>query len=166
MAFKFRFQQLLNIAIHDEDAVKARLAVKDGQIAEAETQINKYIEEYNEALEAKAISLLAGLMDQVRMYPLFLARLANARSFYEEERDRLRDQRAKIVLELNEKRRVRKTYERILERDRKRHVTQEQKRDQKRLDDFASRLGRLKPGEASDAGYDDAGPENRPGQEG
>lgn len=165
MAFKFRFQQLLNIALHDEDAVKARLAVKDGQIAEAEAQINKYIEEYKEALEAKAIDLLAGRMDQVRMYPLFLARLANARSFYEEERDRLREQRAKIIVELNEKRRVRKTYERILERDRKRYVTIEQKRDQKRLDDFASRIGRPRPGEAPDTG-EDAGPENRPGQEG
>jgi|GEM_PF-746984 len=152
MAFRFRFQQLLNIAIHDEDAVKARLAIKDGQIAEAEAQVTKYICEYNEALEAKAIDLLAGRMDQVRMYPLFLARLMNARSFYEEERDRLRDQRAKILIELNEKRRVRKTYERILERDRKRYVTHEQKQDQKRLDDFATRLGRPRPGEAGDAG--------------
>ncbi|HOT28285.1 MAG TPA: flagellar FliJ family protein [Candidatus Ozemobacteraceae bacterium] len=162
MAFRFRFQQLLNIAIHDEDAVKARLAVKDGQIAEAEAQIQKYIDEYNIGLEAKAIDLLAGRMDQVRMYPLFLARLANARSFYEEERDRLMEQRAKIVVELNEKRRVRKTYERILERDRKRYVTREQKLEQKRLDDFASRLGRLKSGEEAN---EPAVPAN-PGQEG
>ncbi|HEY9069274.1 MAG TPA: flagellar export protein FliJ [Candidatus Ozemobacteraceae bacterium] len=152
MAFKFRFQQLLKIAQHEEDAVKARLAVKDGQIAEAEMQIDKYIREYGEALEAKAIDLLAGRMDQVRMYPLFLSRLMNSRSFYEEERDRLREQRAKILLELNEKRRVRKTYERLLERDRKRFVTREQKLEQKRLDDFASRLGRLKPGEDDGAG--------------
>ena len=162
MAFRFRFQQLLNIAIHDEDAVKARLAVKDGQIAEAEAQIQKYIDEYNIGLEAKAIDLLAGRMDQVRMYPLFLARLVNARSFYEEERDRLLDQRAKIVVELNEKRRIRKTYERILERDRKRYITREQKLEQKRLDDFASRLGRLKPGEDAN---EPVVPAN-PGQEG
>lgn len=162
MAFRFRFQQLLNIAIHDEDAVKARLAVKDGQIAEAEAQIAKYIDEYNQGLEAKAIDLLAGRMDQVRMYPLFLSRLVNARSFYEEERDRLLEQRAKIVAELNEKRRVRKTYERILERDRKRHVTREQKLEQKRLDDFASRLGRLKPGEE----VPEPAATGNPGQEG
>ena len=162
MAFRFRFQQLLNIAIHDEDAVKARLAVKDGQIAEAEAQIQKYIDEYNIGLEAKAIDLLAGRMDQVRMYPLFLARLANARSFYEEERDRLLEQRAKIVAELNEKRRIRKTYERILERDRKRYVTREQKLEQKRLDDFASRLGRLRPGE----GVSEPAEPGSPGQEG
>ncbi len=152
MAFRFRFQQLLNIAVHDEDAVKTRLAIKDGQIAETEAQITKYIHEYNEALEAKAVDLLAGRMDQVRMYPMFLSRLMNARSFYEEERDRLREQRAKILLELNEKRRVRKTYERILERDRKRYVTREQKQEQKRLDDFATRIGRPVPGEAEDAG--------------
>lgn len=162
MAFRFRFQQLLNIAIHDEDAVKARLAVKDGQIAEAEAQIAKYIDEYNQGLEAKAIDLLAGRMDQVRMYPLFLSRLVNARSFYEEERDRLLEQRAKIVAELNEKRRVRKTYERILERDRKRYVTREQKLEQKRLDDFASRLGRLKPGEE----VPEPAATGNPGQEG
>jgi len=98
MAFRFRFQQLLNIAVHDEDAVKTRLAIKDGQIAETEAQITKYIHEYNEALEAKAVDLLAGRMDQVRMYPMFLSRLMNARSFYEEERDRLTNLPADVTL--------------------------------------------------------------------
>jgi len=63
---------------------------------------------------------------------------------------------------LNEKRRIRKTYERILERDRKRYVTREQKLEQKRLDDFASRLGRLRPGED----VSEPAESGSPGQEG
>ena len=41
MAFVFRLNQLLQIAIHEENEVKDRLAKKDGQIAELAAKIQK-----------------------------------------------------------------------------------------------------------------------------
>ena len=64
MAFRFRFQQLLNIAIHDEDAVKARLAIKDGQIADSEVeQADQALQTIKAALEQGG----AGMADVVRV---------------------------------------------------------------------------------------------------
>ncbi len=139
MAFSFRFQQLLNLTIHEEDEVKRRLAIKDGQIAELDAKIARLWQEHDAALEEKAQALLAGRMDTVRLYHPYLLRLTRTREHHEEEKERLQAQREKIVAELAEKRRQRKTYEKIRERDEKAYRKEQLRLDQKRLDGFTSR---------------------------
>jgi len=139
MAFVFRFQQILQICIHEEDEVKGRLARKDGQIAEVNAKIQKYKDEYDQALEQKIVDLSNGDMQKVQMYPAYLARLQQSWEYEEEERERLEIQRQKILAELMEKRRNRMTYEKILEKDAANYKKEQLKREQKRLDEFGNR---------------------------
>lgn len=139
MAFVFRFQQVLQICIHEEDEVKNRLAHKDGQIAEVNARIQKYKDEYGQALEQKIVDLSAGDMQKVRMYPAYLARLQQSWEYEEEERERLELQRQKILAELMEKRRSRMTYEKMREKDAAQYKKEQLKKEQKRLDEFGNR---------------------------
>ncbi len=142
MPFSYRFQHLLRLAEHEEEEVRRRLAVKDGQIAAVEAEIRKIQLERQLGLEAKAVDLLAGAMEKVRLYPAYFLRLQNREDYQNEELERLRKQREKIAQEMAEKRQVRKTYEKIRERDENLYKKEEQRRDQKRMDEFASRLNR------------------------
>lgn len=100
MAFIFRFQQILQICLHEENEVKNRLAQKDGQMAEVRAEIKKLRDEYAQALEQQVIDLQAGNMTKFQMYPAYLARLQRAWEYQEEELERLEKQRQKIVEEL------------------------------------------------------------------
>ncbi|HNV69715.1 MAG TPA: flagellar export protein FliJ [Candidatus Ozemobacteraceae bacterium] len=142
MPFSYRFHHLLRLAEHEEEEVRRRLAMKDGQIAAAEAEIRKIQLERQHGLEAKAVDLIAGAMERVRLYPAYFLRLQNREDFQNEELERLRKQREKIAQELAEKRQTRKTYEKIRERDEAVFKKQEQRRDQKNMDEFASRLTR------------------------
>lgn len=143
MGFKFRFASLLRFALHEEDAVKQRLAIKDGQVAAEEASIRKVKTEIDIAVDGQSRSLISGNMDFIRLYPPYIRRLEKAREFHEDELVRLRQQREKILVELAEKRRVRRIYEKLRERDEKRYNKAELKRDQKRMDDFAGRGSRV-----------------------
>ena len=72
MAFVFRLNQLLQIAIHEENEVKDRLARKDGQIAELAAKIQKYKDDQQNALVQQQQDLLAGDLSKVQMYPAYL----------------------------------------------------------------------------------------------
>lgn len=150
MAFVFRFQQLLRIAEHEENEVKNRLAKKDGQIANENREIDKFKEEFNQALEQQSFDLQQGDMVKLQMYPAYLARLQKSWEFHEEELERLEKQREKIILELLEKRKNRKTYDIMKENDKKAYIKEQQKKDQARLDEFGNRLKR------QEENYDDA----------
>ena len=139
MGFKFRLQSLLRFAEREEDEVKKRLAIKDGQIAAEEATIRKLQGEIDTAIDGQAQALIAGNIQFVRLYPLYIKRLEKTREFHEDELQRLRQQREKIIAELAEKRRVRRIYEKLRERDEKRYKKNELRRDQKRMDDFAGR---------------------------
>ena len=139
MGFTFRFASLLRFAEHEEDAVKQRLAIKDGQISAEEASIRKLQGELDVAVDGQSKALVAGNMDFIRLYPAYIRRLDKTREFHEDEIGRLRQQREKILVELAEKRRVRRIYEKLRERDEKRYIKAELKRDQKRMDDFAGR---------------------------
>lgn len=139
MAFVFRFQQILQICIHEEDEVKSRLAQKDGQIAEVNARIQKYKNEYDQALEQKIVDLSAGDMQRVQMYPAYLARLQQSWEYEEEELERLEIQRQKILAELMEKRRNRMTYEKMRDKDAAAYKKEQLKKEQKRLDEFGNR---------------------------
>ncbi|GAB4275838.1 MAG: hypothetical protein Kow0029_17250 [Candidatus Rifleibacteriota bacterium] len=140
MPFVFRFQQLLQICIHEENEVKNKLARKDGQIAETNASIKKLKDEYAQALENKIIDLNAGNLFKVHLYPAYLARLQKSWEYHEEELERLLKQREKILQELIEKRKNRKTYEKMRENDEKAWKKEQQKREQKLLDEFGSRM--------------------------
>ncbi|MFZ5949451.1 MAG: flagellar export protein FliJ [Candidatus Rifleibacteriota bacterium] len=150
MAFKFRFQQILQICIHEENEVKNQLARKDGQISEANASIRKFKDEYATALQNKIIDLQNGDMLKLQMYPAYLARLQKSWEFHEEELERLIKQREKIMQELMQKRRNRKTYEKMRENDEAVWRKEQQKREQRNLDEFGSRL-KTGRGENSDA---------------
>lgn len=147
MAFKFRFQQILQICIHEENEVKNQLAKKDGQIAEANAQIKKFKNDYAQALHDKIGDLQQGNMVKLQMYPAYLARLKKSWEFQEEELERLHKQREKIMNELMEKRRNRKTYEKMREKDEIIWKKEQQKREQRNLDEFGSRLKSGQEGE-------------------
>ncbi len=138
MAFVFRFQQVLQIRLHEENEVKGRLAKKDGQIAEVNAQIKKFRDEYDSALEQKIVDLTAGNMQKIRMYPAYLARLQNSWEYYEEELERLEKQRQKILEELLEKRRDRMTFEKMREKDEALYKKEMLKKEQKKLDEFGN----------------------------
>jgi flagellar export protein FliJ len=139
MPFTFKFAHLQRLAIHEEDQVKKRLAIKDGQIAEVDKQLGDLKEKVRIALDDKVQDLLEGNMAKVRMYMPYLTRLDKERDFHLEERSRLANQREKILLELAEKRQVRKTYDKLQDRHAAVFKKTELKRDQKRMDDFAGR---------------------------
>lgn len=148
MSFVYRFRQLLEISIFEENEVKSRLAIKDGQIADVKREINKYKEEHSNALLQKTEDLKNGDMTKIRLYPAYLLRLKNAWEFQEEELERLEKQREKILQELIEKRKNRKTYEKMKEKDKLKWKKEQDKREQKQLDEFG---GRLKKGGFEDA---------------
>lgn len=138
MAFVFRFQQILQICLHEENEVKGRLAKKDGQIAEVRSMINKFKDEYATALEQKIVDLNAGNMQKIQMYPAYLARLQNSWEYQEEELERLEKQRQKILEELMEKRRNRMTYDKMREKDEAVYKKELLKKEQKKLDEFGN----------------------------
>ncbi|MFZ2960521.1 MAG: flagellar export protein FliJ [Candidatus Ozemobacteraceae bacterium] len=142
MAFIYRFASLLRLALHEENQVKSRLAIKDGQIAAEEAKIKKIVDEREGAFIEQARDLTSGNMERVRMYPLYLRRLQKSQDFFEEELQRLRLQREKILVELSAKRRARMIFEKLRERDEKRYKKLELKQDQKRMDEFAARAGK------------------------
>ncbi|HNX76470.1 MAG TPA: flagellar export protein FliJ [Candidatus Rifleibacterium sp.] len=139
MAFVFRLQQILQICLHEENEVKGRLAKKDGQIAEVRMLIKKYKDDYDEALEQQSIDLQAGDIVKVQMYPAYLKTLQRSWEFQEEELERLEKQRQKIVAELLEKQRSRKTYEKMRESDEANYKKEQLKKEQKRLDEYGNR---------------------------
>ncbi|OGK05597.1 MAG: flagellar export protein FliJ [Candidatus Riflebacteria bacterium GWC2_50_8] len=150
MAFVFRFQQILQICLHEENEVKTRLAQKDGQIAGIKAEIKKFKDEYAQALDNKILDLQAGNMTKVQMYPAYLARLQRAWEFNEEELERLEKQRQKIVDELMVKRRSRMTYEKMREKDEAAYTKEMLKKEQKKLDEYGNRI-RKSAGDNDDA---------------
>lgn len=139
MAFVFRLNQLLQIAIHEENEVKDRLARKDGQIAELAAKIQKYKDDQDAALIQQHQDLLAGDISKVQMYPAYLNMLKKSEIFYTDEMELQQKQREKIMAELLEKQRNRKTYEKLREADEAKYKKEMLKKEQKQLDEFASR---------------------------
>ena len=139
MAFVFRLNQLLQIAIHEENEVKDRLARKDGQIAELAAKIQKYKDDQDAALIQQHQDLLAGDISKVQMYPAYLNMLKKSEIFYTDEMEIQQKQREKIMAELLEKQRNRKTYEKLREADEAKYKKEMLKKEQKQLDEFASR---------------------------
>lgn len=150
MSFVYRFQQILQICIHEENEVKGRLAKKDWQIADANAQIKKFKNDYAQALEQKLIDLQAGDVIKVQMYPNYLALLQRSWEYQEEELERLEKQRQKILAELLEKRRNRKTYEKMRENDEARYKKEMLKKEQRKLDEYGNRQ-KKSPEEPEDA---------------
>lgn len=139
MSFKFRFQQILEICLHEENEVKGRLAKKDGQIAETNLAIKKFKDDYSAALEQQMVDLQAGDIMKVQMYPNYLKMLQRSWEYQEEELERLEKQRQKIVEELLEKQRNRKTYEKMRENDEEHYKKEMLKREQRKLDEYGNR---------------------------
>lgn len=150
MAFVFRFQQLLQICLHEENEVKGRLAKKDGQIAEVNLKIKQFKKDYDAGLEQQSLDLQAGDIIKVQMYPAYLKTLQRSWEFQEEELERLEKQRKKIVEELLEKQRSRKTYEKMRESDEISYKKAILKKEQKRLDEYGNRP-KKGPGEVENA---------------
>jgi flagellar FliJ protein len=140
MAFVFRFQQILQICIHEENEVKNQLARKDGQIAEVKALIQNYRDEHAEALVNQTEDLKRSDMLKLQMYPAYLSRLNKSREFQEEELERLEKQRERILQELTAKRKNRRTYEKLREKDELVWRKEMQKKEQRNLDEFGNRL--------------------------
>ena len=139
MAFVFRLNQLLQIAIHEENEVKDRLARKDGQIAELAEKIKKYQDDQESALIQQQQDLLAGNLSKVQMYPAYLKVLKKSEIFYSDEMELQQKQRQKIFEELQEKQRKRKTFEKLREVDEAKYKKEMIKKEQKLLDEYSSR---------------------------
>ncbi len=139
MAFVFRLNQLLQIALHEENEVKDRLARKDGQIAELAAKIKKYQEDQKTALVQQQQDLMAGDLSKVQMYPAYLNMLKKSEIFYSDEMELQQKQRQKILEELQEKQRNRKTFEKLREADEAKYKKEMLKKQQKALDEFGSR---------------------------
>ncbi len=139
MAYVFRLNQLLRLAIHEENEVKNRLARKDGQIAELEAKIKKYQDDQETALIQQQQDLMAGDFSKVQMYPAYINALKKSEVFYSDELELQQKQRQKIMDELIEKQRNRKTYEKLREADEAKYKKEMLKLQQKQLDEFGSR---------------------------
>lgn len=137
--FNFRFQQLLDIASFEEDGIKNRLTAKNLEIAELENKIQKYIDDHDNALKEQEHDLMNGNFEKVQLYPAYLAVLKKSQVFYEKERDRQIKQREKIMEELLEKQRQRKTYEVLKEKDLNSFKKEQLKKEQKILDEFGKK---------------------------
>ena len=139
--FTFRFQQLLDIAFFEEDEVKNRLSAKNAQIAELDAKIQGIINTRENALKQQEIDLQEGNIDKVKLYPNYLMVLQNQQKNVEKERDLQIEQRDKIMSELIEKQRQRKTYEILKEKDFAAFNKENLRQEQKILDEFKNRLG-------------------------
>ena len=139
MAFVFRLNQLLQIALHEENEVKDRLARKDGQITELAAKIKKYQDDQESALAQQQQDLLAGDLSKVQMYPAYLNALKKSEIFYSDEMELQQKQRQKILEELQEKQRNRKTFEKLRDADEAKYKKEMLKKQQKALDEFGSR---------------------------
>ena len=139
--FTFRFQQLLDIAFFEEDEVKNRLSAKNAQIAELDAKIQGIINTRENALKQQEIDLQEGNIDKVKLYPNYLMVLQNQQKNVEKERDLQIEQRDKIMSELIEKQRQRKTYEILKEKDLAAFNKENLRQEQKILDEFKNRLG-------------------------
>jgi flagellar export protein FliJ len=80
----------------------------------------------------------------MQMYPAYLANIKKLREFQEEELERLIKQRERILQELIEKRKNRRTYEKLKEKDELAWQKQQQKIEQRNLDEFGGRLKRTR----------------------
>ncbi len=139
MAFVFRLNQLLQIALHEENEVKDRLMRKDGEIAELDKKIQESKNQQQTALEQQQQDLLAGDLVKVRMYPAYLSMLKKQETFYADEKELQIKQRQKIFDELVEKQRNRKTFEKLREADEAKYKKEMAKKEQSKLDEFANR---------------------------
>lgn len=139
MAFEFKLRQLLQIALHEENEVKNRLAKKDAQIAELATKIQSFKDQQTQALAEQQQAMFSGDLMKVQMYPPYIQSLKKSEDFYTNEMQLQQKQRAKIMAEYVEKQRKRKTFEKMEEVDRAKYTKQMQKKEQARLDEFGGR---------------------------
>ena len=139
MAFVFRLNQLLQIALHEENEVKDRLMRKDGEIAELDKKIQEAKEQQETALDQQRQDMEAGDIVKVQMYPAYLAMLKKQEIFYDDEKQLQLKQRQKIFEELLEKQRNRKTFEKLREADEAKYKKEMAKKEQSKLDEFANR---------------------------
>ena len=139
MAFVFRLNQLLQIALHEENEVKDKLARKDGQIAELNEKIKKYKEDQVNTLMEQEREINSGNIANMQMYRAYIAVLKKSEIFYEDELNLQLKQREKILNELQEKQRNRKTFEKLRDADEAKYKKEMIKKQQKLLDEFSSR---------------------------
>lgn len=138
MAFIFKLQQLLQVALHEENEVKNLLAKKEAQIAELEEKIQKYKDDQTQAFENQQQDLLAGDLAKVQMYPAYMKLLKKSEDFYANEKQLQEKQREKIMAELQEKHRNRRTFEKMREVEEAKYKKEMLKRQQIALDEFGS----------------------------
>ena len=122
MAFQFKLHQLLQIALHEENEVKNRLAKKDAQIAELATKIQDFKDQQTQAVEEQQKAMFAGDFMKVQMYPTYIKSLKKSEDFYTNEMQLQQKQRAKIMAEYLEKQRKRKTFEKMQEVDKAKYM--------------------------------------------
>ncbi len=139
MKFVFRFQQLLDIALFEENEVKNRLAAKNAQVAEIENKITELSDNYEKAIYERSQEINEGNFDNFHLYGPYLSVISRSKVYYENELRIQVQQRDKIMDEYLEKRRSRKTYETLKERDLASHKKEELKKEQKVLDEFGKK---------------------------
>ena len=139
MVFKFRFQQLLDISLFEEDEIKNRLTAKNAQIAEITAKINKYKEDYERNIAERAEEMSKGHFEKFQMYEPYLNVIIKYKLFFENELEVQERQKQKIMTELLEKQKTRKTYEILRERDFENFRKEMFKLEQKVLDEFGKK---------------------------
>lgn len=139
MAFVFRLNQLLQIAIHEENEVKDRLARKDGQIAELNEKINKFKDDQVNTLLEQEKEMNTGDFRNLQIYRNYIVTLKKQEIFYQDEMNLQLKQREKILKELQEKQRNRKTFEKLREADEAKYKKEMLRKQQNQLDEFGSR---------------------------
>jgi flagellar export protein FliJ len=139
MRFIFRFQQLLDIALFEENEVKNRLAAKNAQIAEIENKIAELTKNYDDAIYERAQEINSGNFENFHLYGPYLNVISRSKVYYENELEVQERQREKIMSEFLEKQRSRKTYETLKERDMATHKKEMLKKEQKVLDEFGKK---------------------------
>lgn len=139
MVFQFRFQQLLDIALFEEDEIKNRLTAKNAQIAEITAKIEKFKDDYERNIAERAEEMRIGNFEKFQMYEPYLNVILKSKSFFENELEVQERQKQKIMAELIEKQKTRKTYEILRERDFESFKKEMLKREQKILDEFGKK---------------------------
>ena len=139
MAFKFKLNQLLQIALHEENEVKNALARKDGEIAKLNEQIKEFQEKQAQACADQQKAMLSGDLITARMYPAYLKSLKKSEDFYANEMQLQQKEREKIMTAYLEKQRKRKIFEKMREADEAKWKKEMLKKEQVRLDEFSSR---------------------------
>jgi flagellar export protein FliJ len=139
MKFSFRFQQLLDIALFEENEVKNRLAAKNAQIAEIENKIAELTKNYDDAIYERAQEINSGNFENFHLYGPYLTVISKSKVYYQNELEVQERQRQKIMSEYIEKQRSRKTYETLKERDLVAHKKEMLRKEQKVLDEFGKK---------------------------